>query len=204
MSQARKYAFETEFAPDGAIVRDAAKRITPEEVEAARKEGYDRGRADALADSERRIAAALEALASAASAVLNRLDAESQAMRGEAARLALAAARKIADSALAAYGAERAAAAIEAAMDTLRHQPRLVVRLPTETAEELKPRINEMCERHGYANAVLLRGEPDLRAGDVIIDWSDGVIAMKPEDAAKRIEDLIEAALEAPATPEAQ
>ena len=79
--------------------------------------------------AERETAAALQAIADAASAILTRLDAESRAMREEAARIAMIAARKMAGAALDAHGAERAAAAIEAAMDTLRHQPRLLVKL---------------------------------------------------------------------------
>jgi flagellar assembly protein FliH len=197
MSNIRKYAFETEFAPDGEIVREAAKRITPEEVTSASSEGYERGRNDAVAQAERRTAAALEAIADAASGVLTRLDVESQAMRTEAARVAMAAAQKIAGAALEAFGLERAQRAVEAAMDTLRHQPRLVVKLPPDMAEQLKPRITEMCETHAYASAVLVRAEPGLKHGEVVIDWSDGVITMDPADAAKRIEELIDAALSA-------
>ena len=62
-----------------------------------------------LAQAERRTAAALEAIADAASAVLTRLDAESHAMRVEAARVAMAAAQKIAGAALDGFGIERAA-----------------------------------------------------------------------------------------------
>lgn len=200
MANVRKYAFETEFAPDGAIVRDAPKRVTSEDVEAAAAAAYERGKNDALAQAERQTAAALEALADAASAVLTRLDAESTAMREEAARIALAAAKKIAGASLDAYGIERAIGAVEAAMDTLRHQPRLLVKLSPEAAETLKPRIAEMCETHAYASAVLVRAEPGLKNGEVTIDWSDGVVNMSPDDAAQRISDLIEAALAAPAT----
>ena len=71
------------------------------------------------------------------------------------------------------------------------------MKLPPEMAEQLKPRITEMCETHAYASAVLVRAEPGLKNGAVIIDWSDGVIAMDPADAARRIEELIEAALAA-------
>lgn len=198
MSNIRKYIFETEFAADGEIVSEPPKRITPEEVQAATTDGYQRGKDDATAQAERRTAAALEAIADATSAVLTRLNAESQAMRVEAAQVAMAAARKIAGAALDGFGAERAAQAIEAAMDSLRHQPRLVVKLPPEMAEQLKPRITEMCETHAYASAVLVRAEPGLKSGEVVIDWSDGVIAMDPAGAAKRIEDLIDAALAAP------
>lgn len=198
MTQVRKFAFDTEFAPDGAIVSAAPKKLSPEEVEAVRAEAYKAGAQDATAHAEREAAAALQALADAASAVLTRLDAESRAMREEAARVALAAARKIAGAALDAFGPERAAAVVEAAMDTLRRQPRLLVKLSPEAADKLGPRIAEMCETHAYAGAVLVRPQPELGDGEVVIDWSDGVIAMNPEEAAQRIEALIEAALAAP------
>lgn len=198
MNNVRKYAFDTEFAPDGAIVRESSKRMTPDEMQSASSESYERGKQDAVAQAERRTAAALEAIADAASAVLTRLDLESQAMRAQAARVAMAAAQKIAGAALDGFGIERAAHAVEAAMDTLRHQPRLVVKLPPDLAEQLKPRIDEMCATHAYASAVLVRAEPGLKAGEVVIDWSDGMITMDPAEAARRIEDLIDAALAAP------
>jgi flagellar assembly protein FliH len=199
MSNVRKYAFDTEFAPDGAIVKDAPKKLTPEEIAAECAAAYERGKHDAVAQAERQAAAALQALADAASAVLTRLDAESRSMRDEAARVALAAARKIAGASLDAFGPERAAAAIEAAMDALRHQPRLLVKLSPDMAAALKPRIAEMCETHAYAGAILVREQAGLKHGEVIIDWSDGVITMNPEDAADRINALVEAALAAPA-----
>lgn len=194
----RKYAFDTVFAPDGAIVREA--RLSPDQVKAQADAAYARGKDDALAQAERRAAAALEALALAASETLARLDGESRAMRKEAANIALLAARKIAGAALDAFGAARAAAAVEAAMDALRHQPRLVVTLAADAADALRPRLAEMCERHAYAGAILVRAEPGAPAGAVSIDWSDGVVSMNPEDAAERIEALVQAALTQPET----
>ena len=199
MSQVRKYGFETEFAPDGAVMREAPKKLTPEEIEAQCAAAYERGKQDAVAQAERKVAAALEALADAASAVLTRLDTESAAMREEAARIALAAARKISGAALDEFSAERAAAAVEAAMDALRHQPRLLVKLPPADAEVLKTRIAAMCETHAYAGAILVRAEDALRTGEVVIDWSDGVVSLSPAEAAERINTLVEAALAAPA-----
>jgi flagellar assembly protein FliH len=200
MTGARKFAFDTEFAPDGAILSQAPKRLGPEEVEAECAAAYERGKQDAVAQAERQTAAAAEALAKTAAMLLTRLDGESRAMREEAARVALAAARKIADAALEAFGEERAARAIEAVMDTLRHQPRLVVRLAPDMADKLAPLITELCDKHAYAGAVLVRPEPKLRAGDITIDWSDGVVSMSAEDTAQRINDLIESALAADAS----
>lgn len=198
MASIRKYAFETEFAADGKIVTQAPKKFDADEVESERKAAYKRGADDAVAQAERQTAAALQALGEKITALLGKLDSERQAMREEAARVALAAARKIAGAALDGFGADRAAIAIESVMDVLRHHPRLVVKLSPEAAENLKPRIDEMAELHGYGGAILVRPQPDMRAGEVSIDWSDGIIHMNPDEAAKRIEDLIEAALAAP------
>jgi flagellar assembly protein FliH len=200
MANVRKYGFDTEFAPDGAVMREAPKRLSPEEIAAECAAAYERGKQDAVVQAERKVAAALEALADAASAVLTRLDTESAAMREEAARIAMAAARKISGEALDAFGVERAVAAVEAAMDALRHQPRLLVKLPAADAEILKQRIAAMCETHAYAGAILVRAETSMRAGEVVIDWSDGVVTLSPAEAAERINTLVEAALAAQAS----
>ncbi|MEJ0058342.1 MAG: FliH/SctL family protein [Terricaulis sp.] len=201
VSKIRKYAFDTEFASDGGIVRagdnGAPKRLTPEEIEAERLNAFERGKRDALVAAERDTAAALQHLADAASAILTRLDAESRAMRDDATRIALAAARKIAGASLDAFGIERVTAAIEAAMDALRHQPRLLVKLSPEAADALRERITGMTQSHAYAGSILIRAEPDMKAGQVSIDWSDGVVHLDPAEAATRIEHLIEAALAA-------
>lgn len=194
MAELRKYAFTTEFAPDGAILR-AQRQLKPEEIEAKCAAAYEKGKADALAEAERRSAAAIEALADAAAAILSRLGDESHAMRVEAAGIALCAARKIAGAALDQFGAEHAAAAIEAAMDGLRQQPRLLLKLPESAAQTLQPRLEAMCEKHAYSGAVLLRAEPNLRAGELSIDWSDGVVHLSAEEAGERIGALIDAAL---------
>ena len=200
MGQVRKYGFDTEFTPDGKILRDgdgAGRRLAPEEVEAERKIAYEKGKKDALALAERDSAAALQSLAAAAAAVLNRLDAESRAMREEAARIAVRAARKIAGAALDKFGVDHAAGAVEAAMDALRHQPRLLVKLHASGVEALRPRIEEMCATHAYAGAVLVRADSALTPGEVVIDWSDGVIGLDPQQTAARIEALIDSALAA-------
>ncbi len=200
MGEVRKYAFDTEFAADGAVVRASKSRLSPEAVEAERTAAYERGKQDALVRAEQQVAAALEAIADVASTILARLEAESRALREDGAALAIASARKIAGAALDAFGEARALSVIEATMELLRHQPRLVLKLAPEAVESLKPRIEAMCESHAYAGAILVRAEPGLSAGAVVIDWSDGAIASDPEDIARRIDAHIETALAAPET----
>lgn len=198
MGELRKYAFTTEFASNGAVLRAAPPPPTPEQIEAKCAAAYEQGKADAIAEAERRAAAALERLGADASMLLSKLEGESRLMRAEAAQIALAAARKIAGAALDAFGAERAAQAIEAAMDALRHQPRLLVRLAPDTAEALKPRIDILCETHAYGGAILVRSDPSFHAGDISIDWSDGLVHLNAGEVAERIAVLIDAALATP------
>lgn len=200
MAGARKFVFDTEFAPDGAILSDTPKKLTPEEIAAECAAAYERGKLDALVAAEQRTAAAIETLAGAASTVLTHLGAESRALREQAARVALAAARKIAGAALDAHGPARINAAIEAAMDSLRHQPRLLVKVAPETIDAVKPHIEDMCAEHAYVGAVLLRAQAGLRKGEVVIDWSDGVVSSSPQETEARISALVEAALAAPET----
>lgn len=197
MASARKYGFDTEFAPDGKILSDAsaARRLTPEEIEQQCAEAYERGKKDALAQAEREAAQALQMLADAARALLSRLDGESAAMREEAARVAVAAARKIAGVALDQFAPDRIQAAIEAAMDALRHQPRLLVRTSPSAAETLRARLEAMRAAHAYSGAILIRDDDALSAGAVIVDWSDGVVSIDPADIAARVDVLVDAAL---------
>ncbi|MET0182003.1 MAG: hypothetical protein ABW199_03860 [Caulobacterales bacterium] len=196
MTQARKFAFDTEFAADGRIISDnsaALRRYTADEVEAERQAAYKRGAADAQAAAERESAAALKDLSMASTALLQTLALESTAMRNEAAQLAIIAARKIADAALEAFGEERALAAIEQAMDDLRHGPRLIVRTPARIAETIKPRIEAMAAEHNYEGAIVVRADPALKSGAVSIDWSDGVLKIDPVEIAARVEGLVSA-----------
>lgn len=196
--QAVKYEFDTEFTADGEILRDphgAPTRFAPADMERARKEGYGLGQRDALVEAERASTAALQALVNSAEAILKRLDHEARAMRSEAARVAFAAARKIAGDALDAYGLERSAAAIDAAMDALRHQPRLIVRIAARDSEALAPRLEALREIHAYEGAVLLRPDEALAHGAVSIDWAEGATSIDPNEIAERIEALINAAL---------
>jgi flagellar assembly protein FliH len=198
MGIARKYAFDTEFAPDGAIVRTSTTRLTPEAVEVERNAAYERGKQDAMAQAEREAAIALQGLAATAAQILKRLDAETRAHRDDGAVLALAVAHKVAGAALSAYGDERALKAIEGAMDMLRQQPKLVVRLPKDAANLLKPRIDAMAEAHGYAGAILVREDETLVSGAVSIDWSDGVVVHDPVEIARRVDSLIHTTLSDP------
>ncbi len=195
---ARKYMFETEFAADGTIVRDArenVRRYSAEDIEAERAISYARGQKDAVVAAERALTEALRECAAAVHGTLAKLNADQRAMRAEAAKVALAAARKIAGAALDQFGEARVLGAIEAAMETLRHGPRLVVKVAPDLVEGVRTRLAPIVEENFYAGAILVRGAAGMRGGDASIEWADGLIEIDNEEAQRRLEALIVAAL---------
>ncbi|MES1202564.1 MAG: hypothetical protein ABUS57_14070 [Pseudomonadota bacterium] len=193
-SPVRKFSFETVFDADGAIVRDGAgfkSQFSKDELEAARAEALEEGRNT----SEREAAQALSLLSKSMRALLDRYELEQRMLREEAVAVALAAARKAAGIALESFGEERVIVALEAAMETLRGSPRLVVRLAPAMIAGMKSRLEEAARMSGFEGAMLVRAEPSVEIGDVTLEWPDGAIAHDRAAAFARIDEVVQRAL---------
>ena len=84
MAAARKFAYETVFAPDGAILRDPSgfrSQFTADEVEAERRRAFEEGRHVETVQAEKSAADAFERFAASAAIVVERLEAECTALR---------------------------------------------------------------------------------------------------------------------------
>ena len=198
MSQAktstRKFTFDTEFAggedrPTEAARARQKKTLTTEELEnlqaAARSEGETTAKARAIEDLERTIAA----LTISVRAALDMSHAEIETVRDEAARLALAMAKKIAPAALAALPAGDVEIALRQAMHQALAEPRITLRAAPAVAEVLEPRLAEIAQQEGYDGRVLVAADPAMTGADCRIEWRGG--------GAERSEQTIEDALTA-------
>lgn len=196
MAEVRRFVFETEFARDGADACAAPKRperFSRAEAEAMEQAAYQRGAQDAAAKAAQELAQSSAAAAQALTKLLNELGRERASLRAEAATLALAAARKIAGAALDSYSVDRIMASIDAALDALRHNPRVVITIAPSQVEALRERLQEAAPHH--AGAIIVRGAEGFAVGDVSIDWGDGAVIDKSEDALRAIEARVVQAL---------
>lgn len=195
-AEKRKFEFETVFSPEGAILRDGAFRsqFTREEAELMRAEGFAAGKAAGEAEMAR----ALAALAGAMNTLIANYAAEARQLRAEAVELALAAARKAADSALEAHGEARVIQALTQALDNLRAGPRLVVRIAPELMGALKSRLEEAARAHGFDGALIVRADPAVETGDLALEWAEGAIVHDRAEAFALIEKAVQAALNNP------
>jgi flagellar assembly protein FliH len=194
-TSARKFTFDTVF--DGDRVIAAAPRpkrsYSAEEVEAIRAERFAEGERSAVAKAQEAQAEAMRAL----SAALSTLTAIAHEHRTGAARLALAAASKIADAALTAFPQAPLTAAIDALAREIDAVPRLVARIAEDQAPAAQAALTEAAAAAGYPGQVVVRADNSLKGAAFVLDWGDGSAAFDPAQAAARIAQALETALAA-------
>jgi flagellar assembly protein FliH len=191
---APKFTFDTEFSGSQDRRAPAAQArqkqtLTTEELEnlqaSARSEGEKNSQARATDALERSVAA----LTISIRAALDTSHAEIELVRDEAARLALAMAKKIAPAALAALPAGDVEIALRQAMHQAIAEPRITLRANAAVVAVLEPRLTAIAQEEGYEGRVLIAADPAMTGADCRIEWRGG--------GAERSEQIIEEALTA-------
>lgn len=192
---ARKFTFDTVF--DGDRVIAAAPRLkrnyTAEEVEAIRAERFAEGEQSIVAKAQEAQAETMRALAGA----LSTLAAIAHEHRVGAARIALAAAGKIADAALTAFPQAPLTTALDALAREIDAVPRLVARVAEDQAPAAQTALAQAAAAAGYPGQIVVRADGVLKGAAFVLDWGDGSAAFDPAQAAARVSQALETALAA-------
>jgi flagellar assembly protein FliH len=192
MSAANKYTFDIEFRPEGDLVSNAArgrqkKTYTVEEIDQL----FARAREQGMKAGQVRATEALAAEAANLTNMLRELLTSSRqatdAVRQEAAVLALAAARKLAAAAIDQLPAADVEMTLRGALHHAIGEPRIVLHASQRVAELLKPQLDEIVQQEGFEGRVAIVADPSLATADCRIDWRGG--------GAERSEGAIEAAI---------
>jgi flagellar assembly protein FliH len=173
------------------------RSYTPEEVEEIKAAAYADGERAATVLAEQALAASLDQVAAAARLGLGALAEVAHNHRASTARLCMAAARKIADSALSQYPEAPVTAALEALAREVEASPRLLVKVAADSQERVQQALDRMADSLGHTGRIEARAEPGMAGAAFILDWGDGRATFDPEDAALRIQDALEQALSA-------
>jgi flagellar assembly protein FliH len=192
------FGFDTVFDDVGAVAYSPPRQkrvFTPEEVEVIRAEAFAEGERSALAQAERTAATALAEVARIAGLGLNALAEVAHGHRASAAQLSLAAARKIADSALERFPEAPVVAAMEALTREVESAPRLVVRVSADSRERVQAALDDVAFNLGHTGRIEARAEPGMAPAAFVLDWGDGRAAFDPADAAARIQIALDQAL---------
>ena len=194
MSPSHKFTFDTEFRGPSDVVSDAArarqkKTLTTEEIETMRASAEAQGTQAASVRATENLDRTTAALVVALRAALDSSHAEIEAVRAEAALLAIAAAKRIAPAALAALPAGDVENALREAMHQAIGEPRITLRAAPDVIAALEGKIADIAHEEGYDGRVMMAADPAIAGADCRIEWRGG--------GSERSEAAIEAALDA-------
>lgn len=190
----QKFAFTTVFAANGEVLRDGdriRRMLTEDEVAEAKKIAFSEGESSQVARAAQTEADAMRAIASQMQLILTRLHSESETLREDAAKLAIAAASRMAGAALDQFLVETVASLASEAMGELRGEPRLSVHCAPELETPLSEKLSEVASRTGFEGAVVVRGEAGLTGADCRLEWRRGSISRSHEEIAERLDALV-------------
>ena len=179
MTARAKFLFDTDFADRdggrlGAMSTVQHQTALAEAEARGYRNGAAAGRAEALAETERQLAAALGCAAGALETMSRGLATIEARLEGKAVEVAVAVARKLAPQLI-----EREPFAEIAALasDCFRHlvnAPHVVVRINDALCEEARTRLAAIAEGCNFSGRLIVLAEPGVAVGDCCIEWADG------------------------------
>jgi flagellar assembly protein FliH len=177
--EARKFTFDTEFREQGDVVSEAArvrqkKTMTTEEIEAMCAGAEAQGTQAASVRAAEGVDRTISALVIGLRATLDQSRAEIEAVRAEAALLALAAAKKLASAALDSLPAGEVEHALREAMHQAIGEPRVTLRAAPDVIAALEGRVTAIAHEEGYDGRVMLAVDPAIKGADCRIEWRGG------------------------------
>lgn len=194
------FAFDTVFDDAGSVAFQPPPRKrawNSNDVEQIRAAAFAEGERSAIAQAETQFADALADIASAVRAAMTTLAGVAHEHRVCSAGLALAAARSIADAALARFPDAPVAAALESLAREVEAQPRLTVRVAEGLQQRVQAALDQTAEAIGFTGQIIARGDVQLPPAAFVLDWGDGKAAFDPQAAAERVAAALDAALAA-------
>jgi flagellar assembly protein FliH len=175
MAAPAKFMFDMDFsAPDRMRERPAtpaeiAQKIAAAEARAYR-DGFDAAQREAKAESDRRSALALEEIGINIKAIAQRFSGIETRMETEAVDVAVAVARKLCSTLIAAEPLGEITGLVKDCFSHLVSTPHLVVRINESLYEAAHERIERMAKQSGFEGRLVILAEPEIGTGDCKIE----------------------------------
>jgi flagellar assembly protein FliH len=168
---------------------------TPEEIEAWKRqaflEGEAKGRAEAIAAHEARVAQALEDIGVAIQPMIAALDQSQTDNQRDAAQLAVTIASKLAPALMAREPAAEIHALVESCLGTIKTEPKVVITLAPHMAQALREPLNAQAERRGFTGRLAVAEDEHLNESDVRVEWHGGGAERDMDQVLTAIDSLI-------------
>jgi flagellar assembly protein FliH len=201
MNAPTKFLFDIDFAggadrKPSVPLAEHAQKLADAEAAAFRR-GYGEAQADAKVESDRRIAGALERIASGIAEAGTTLSAIETRLECEAVEVAVAVARKLAPALIAREPFAEIAALASDCFRQLVAAPHIVVRIHDALYATARDKLEQIVRGRGYDGRLVVLAEPDIAPGDCRIEWADGGVNRDSAAAAAAIDAAVVAYLSA-------
>ncbi len=178
MSAPAKFLFDLDFAagsprePTMTLAEHAVKLAEAET--AAHRRGYADAQTDAGVEADRRMAGALERIASNLGEANDALKAIEARLECEAVEVAVAVARKLAPALIEREPFNEISALASSCFRELITAPHIVVRVNDALYAAAREKLETITRAHGFEGRLVVLGEPAIALGDCRIEWADG------------------------------
>jgi flagellar assembly protein FliH len=196
MAAPAKFLFDMDFsAPDRMRERPATPAEIAQKVAAAEarayRDGYDAAQREAKAESDRCSAAALEEIGVNIRGIAQRFSGIETRMETEAVDVAVAVARKLCSTLIAAEPLSEIIGLVKDCFSHLVATPHLVVRINESLYDAAHERIERLAKQSGFEGRLVILAEPEIATGDCKIEWADGGVVLEREAIEAKINELV-------------
>ena len=196
MAAPAKFLFDNDFAaPDrtrekAATAVEVAQKVAAAEARAY-QEGFIAGQNEAKAESDRRVALAMEEIRIAVQGIAARFASVEDKMETEAVDVAVAVARKLCAELVAAEPLAEIIALVRDCFSHLVATPHLVVRINDALYESAREKIERLAKQSGFEGRLVILAEPEIATGDCRIEWADGGVVLERGAISAKIDELV-------------
>jgi flagellar assembly protein FliH len=196
MAAPAKFLFDMDFgAPDKAREKPAtaaeiAQKVASAEARAYR-DGYEAAQREAKAESDRRMALALEEIGVTIKGIATRFSGIETRMETEAVDVAVAVARKLCNELISGQPLAEITALVSDCFSHLVSTPHLVVRINDSLYEAAREKIERQAAQSGFEGRLVILAEPEIATGDCRIEWADGGVVLERSAIEFKINELV-------------
>jgi flagellar assembly protein FliH len=196
MAAPAKFLFDNDFgAPDrtrekAATAAEIAQKVAAAEARAY-QDGFAAGQREAKAESDRRVALAMEEIGIGVRGIAAGVSNIETRMETEAVDVAVAVARKLCADLIAAEPLGEIVALVRDCFSHLVATPHLVVRINDALYETAREAIERLAKQSGFEGRLVILAEPEIATGDCRIEWADGGVVLERGAIVAKIDELV-------------
>jgi len=196
MAAPAKFLFDMDFsAPDRTRERPATPAEIAQKIASAEargyRDGFDAAQREAKAESDRRSALALEEIGINIRSIAQRFSGIEVRMETEAVDVAVAVARKLCSTLIAAEPLGEITGLVQDCFSHLVSTPHLVVRINESLYDAAHERIERLAKQSGFEGRLVILAEPEIETGDCRIEWADGGVVLERTAIEAKINELV-------------